>query len=50
MIRLEITIMKYFHRGSAKVSALSSSRINKCEYLTVEEILPSNQKKKNKTG
>ena len=29
---------------AAKISALSSSKINKYEYLTGEEILPSNQK------
>ena len=29
---------------AAKISALSSGKINKYEYLTVEEILPSNQK------
>ena len=29
-------------REAAKVSALSSSKINKFEYLTGEEILPSN--------
>ena len=32
------------NRGAAKVSALSSGKINKYEYLTDEEILPSNQK------
>ena len=45
MIRLEIVIIKYnIHRGSAKISVLSSGRINKFEYLTGEKILPSNQK------
>ena len=29
---------------AAKMSALSSSKIDKYEYLTGEEILPSNQK------
>ena len=29
---------------AAKISALLSGKINKYEYLTVEEILPSNQK------
>ena len=29
---------------AAKTSALSAGKINKCEYLTGEEILPSNQK------
>ena len=32
------------NREAAKISALSSSKINKYEYLTGEEILPSNQK------
>ena len=31
-------------RKGAIISALSSSKIDKYEYLTVEEILPSNQK------
>ena len=31
-------------RQAAKVLALSSGNINECEYLTGEEILPSNQK------
>ena len=34
------------NREAAKISALSSDKINKYEYLTSEEILPSNQKKK----
>ena len=32
------------NRGAAKISALSSGKIDKYEYLTGEEILPSNQK------
>ena len=32
------------NREAAKISALSSSRIGKYEYLTGEKILPSNQK------
>ena len=32
------------NREAAKISALPSSKINKYEYLTREEILPSNQK------
>ena len=32
------------NREAAKISALSSGKIYKCEYLTGEEILPSNQK------
>ena len=31
------------NRGAAKISSLSSENTNKCEYLTGEEILPSNQ-------
>ena len=31
------------NRGGAKISALSSGKIDKYEYLTGEEILPSNQ-------
>ena len=31
------------NREAAKRSALSSGKIDKCEYLTGEEILPSNQ-------
>ena len=34
------------NRDAAKISALSSCKIDKYEYLTGEEILPSNQKKK----
>ena len=32
------------NRESAKISALSSGKIDKYEYLTGEEILPSNQR------
>ena len=32
------------NREAAKISVLSSGKINKYEYLTSEEILPSNQK------
>ena len=32
------------NREAAKISALSSGKIDKCEYLTGEEILSSNQK------
>ena len=31
------------NREAAKISALSSGKIHKCEYPTGEEILPSNQ-------
>ena len=34
------------NREAAKISALSSNKIGKYEYLTGEEILPSNQKNK----
>ena len=33
-------------REASKISSLSSGKINKHEYLTSEEILPSNQKQK----
>ena len=33
------------HRKTAKISALSSGNIQKYEYLTGEDILPSNQQK-----
>ena len=32
------------NREAAKISALSSNKLNKYEYLTDEEVLPSNQK------
>ena len=32
------------NREAAKISALSSKKLNQYEYLTGEEILPSNQK------
>ena len=32
------------NREAAKISALSSNKVGKYEYLTGEEILPSNQK------
>ena len=31
------------NREAAKISTLSSGKIHKCEYLTGEDILPSNQ-------
>ena len=34
-----------FDRETAKISTLSSGKIDKCEYLTGEEILPLDQKK-----
>ena len=33
------------NREAAKISALSSGKIDKCEYLTGEEILPYNQQR-----
>ena len=33
------------NREAAKISALSSGKIDKYEYLTCEEILPSNQQR-----
>ena len=32
------------NKEAAKISTLSSGKINKCEYVTGEEILPYNQK------
>ena len=38
--------LKYdINREAAKISALSSGKLDKYEYLTGEEILPSNQQK-----
>ena len=37
-------IQYYINRETAKISALSSGKIDKHEYLTGEEVLPSNQK------
>ena len=33
----------YINREAAKISALSSGKVHKYEYLTGEDILPSNQ-------
>ena len=45
LIRSKIKKLQYdINREAAKISALSSGKINKYEYLTGEEILPSNQK------
>ena len=38
------TLQYYINTEEAKISALSSDKIEKYEYLTGEEILPSNQK------
>ena len=35
--------LQYINRGAAKISALSSGKTGKYEYLTGEEILRSNQ-------
>ena len=44
MIRLEIKKIQYdINREAAKILALSSDKIRKYEYLTGEDILPSNQ-------
>ena len=44
MIRLEMKKLQCdINRESAKISALSSGKIDKYQYLTGEEILPSNQ-------
>ena len=39
MVKLQYDV----HREAAKILALSSGKIYKYEYLTGEEILPSNQ-------
>ena len=43
MIRLEMKNCNMINRETAKISALSSGKIHKYEYLTGEDILPSNQ-------
>ena len=44
MIRLEMKRIQYdIDRDAAKVSALSSGKIDKYQFITGEEILPSNQ-------
>ena len=45
MIRLKIKKIQYdINREAAKLSALSSGKIDKYDYLTGKEILPSHQK------
>ena len=44
-IKYAIVLQYAIHREAAKISALSSGRIDKCEYLTGEEILPPDQKR-----
>ena len=43
MIRLEMKKYNDINRKAAKISALSSGKTRKYEYLTGEDILPSNQ-------
>ena len=44
MIRLDMKKLRYdINKEAAKISALSSGKIDKYEYLTGEEILFSNQ-------
>ena len=45
MIRLKIKLQYDINREAAKISALSSGKIDKYEYLTGKEILASNQQK-----
>ena len=44
MFRLRIKNWNMICREAAKISALSSGKIDEHEYLNGEEILPSNQK------
>ena len=37
--------LQYIDREAAKISALSSGKVTKYEYLTDEEILPSDQRR-----
>ena len=37
--------LQYINREAAKISALSSGKVAKYEYLTDEEILPSHQRR-----
>ena len=42
--QIKVEKLQYdINREAAKISALSSGKFDKCEYLTGEEILPSNQ-------
>ena len=43
MIRLEVKKQYDLNREAAKISVLSSGKIHRYEYLTGEDILPSNQ-------
>ena len=43
--RIRVEKLQYdMNRKAAKISALSSGKIDKYKYLTGEEILPSNQR------
>ena len=37
--------LQFYIKREAKISVLSSGKIDKCEYLTGEEILPSDQRR-----
>ena len=44
-VQIEDEKLQYdINRAAAKISALSSGKVDKYEYLTSKEILPSNQK------
>ena len=46
MIRLEMIKLHYdINREAAKISPLSSGKIDNCEYLISEEILPPDQRR-----
>ena len=42
--QIEDEKLQYINREAAKISVLSSGKVDEHEYLTGEEILPSNQK------
>ena len=44
-IKIRSQKLQYYIHREAKISALSSGKIDKYEYLTGEETLPSNQNK-----
>ena len=44
-IKIRSQKLQYYINREAKISALSSGKIDKYEYLTGEETLPSNQNK-----
>ena len=50
-IRLEMKNLQYnINNINIKISALSSEKIDKCKYLTGEEILPFNQRTNNRAS